>query len=136
MLKFIGALVLLGFMTVVIVSLVQSFAVSVPEALMSVALQGLLGSIVISAVVVLIAYRAALVAETRATRWVRSVAGPNGRYAFGLLVLLWTGFMFALSILPPEPSGAPAEMLGGMALVGMFAGTFIFLGFIWSVITE
>src|SRR3990170_3853623 len=126
--KFIGALVLLGFMTVVIASLVQSFAVSVPEALMGVALQGLLGAIVISTVIVLIAYRAA--------RWVRSVAGPNGRYAFGLLVLLWTGFMFVLGILPPEPSGAPAEALGGLALVGLFAGAFIFLGFIWSVITE
>ena len=42
MLKFIGVLVLLGFMTVAVASLVQSFAVSVPEALMGVALQGLL----------------------------------------------------------------------------------------------
>src|SRR3972149_9486754 len=97
--KFIGALVLLGFMTVVIASLVQSFAVSVPEALMGVALQGLLGAIVISTVIVLIAYRAALVAESRATRWGRSVAGPPGGHAFRLLGLLWAGVLFRLGLL-------------------------------------
>ncbi len=134
--KVIGALVLLGFMTAVVVSLVQSFVSSVPAALLGAALQGLLGAIVISSVVVLIAFRAALVAESRATRWVRSVVGPNGRYAFGFLVLLWIGFMFYLSILPREANGAPPAALGGYGLVGLIAGAFIFLGFIWSVISE
>ena len=30
----------------------------------------------------------------------------------------------------------PATEEGGLALIGMFAGIFIFLGFVWSVIGE
>lgn len=134
--RFIGAVLLLGFIVTATVSLAQAFVESVPTALIGAALQGLLAAIAISVVIVVIAFKSASVAESRVTRWVRSVAGPNGRYAFGLLILAWTGFMFVLSVLPPEPNGAPAAALGGLGLVGLMVGTFIFLGFIWSVISE
>jgi hypothetical protein len=88
------------------------------------------------AITVAIALKAARVPESRTTRWVRGVVGPNGRYLFGLFILLWIGFMFWLYLLPPEPSGVPNALIGGLAFVGLLAGTFLFLGFIWSVITE
>ena len=132
----IGALVLLGFIVVAVVSLVQSFALTIPPGLTLTVIQGFLGAVVMATVLILVAFRAALVPERRFTSWVRGVVGPNGRYLFGLAILGWTAFMFLLGNLPPEPSGIPSELLGGLALIGMFAGAFVFLGFVWSVISE
>jgi hypothetical protein len=134
--KFIGAVVLLGFMVVAIVSLVQVFVISVPAALILVAAQGLLGSIILGTIVVLIVQRSARSPESRVSRWARPIVGRNGRAAFGLLILAWTGFMLLLASLPREPNGSPSSWIGGMAFIGLFAGTFIFLGFVWSVISE
>ncbi|MFI5254258.1 MAG: hypothetical protein ACHQ15_02195 [Candidatus Limnocylindrales bacterium] len=136
MVKFIGGVLLLGFLTVAVVSLVQAFVISVPAALILVAAQGLLGSIVLGTIVVLIVQRSARSPESRVSRWARPIVGPNGRYVFAFLVLAWTGFMYLLASLPPEPNGSPSSWVGGMALLGLFAGTFIFLGFVWSVISE
>ena len=80
---------------------------------------------------VFIVLRAALVPERRFTGWVRAITGPNGRYAFGLLLVLWFAGMAALASL-----SLPANVVGGPALLGLFAGFFIFMGFIWSVIGE
>jgi len=134
--KFIGALVLLGFMVVAMVSLVQAFVMSVPAPLILVAAQGLLGSIVLAAIVIIIVQRSARSPESRASRWARPIVGHNGRYLFGLLIVAWTGFMFMLASLPAEPNGSPSSWIGGMALLGVLAGSFVFLGFVWSVIGE
>ena len=88
-------------------------------------------SLAISALMVLILLRSALVPETRFTNWVRGVTGRNGRYAFGLLIILWIAGMAVLASL-----GLPANVVGGPALVGLFGGFFIFMGFIWAVIGE
>jgi hypothetical protein len=136
MVKFIGAMLLLGFMVVAIVSLVQVFVISVPAALILVAAQGLLGSIILGTIVVMIVQRSARSPESRVSRWARPIVGRNGRAAFGLLILAWTGFMLLLASLPREPNGSPSAWIGGMAFLGLFAGSFIFLGFVWSVISE
>ena len=36
----------------------------------------------------------------------------------------------------PALNGAPSAAEGGLALIGLLAGAFLFLGFIWSVIGE
>jgi hypothetical protein len=73
----------------------------------------------------------ALVPSRRNTGWVSSITGRNGRWLFLFLILLWSaGMAFLASLgLGPQQAGAPA-------MVGLFAGIFIFMGFIWSVIGE
>ncbi len=79
----------------------------------------------------LIILRVALVPSRRYTGWVRSITGPNGRWFFLLLIVLWvSGMAFLASLgLGPQQIGAPAFM-------GLFVGIFLFMGFIWSVIGE
>ena len=69
--------------------------------------------------------------DRRQTGWVKAITGVNTRYLFGALILLWTVTMGLLWTM-----GLPATQEGGLALIGMFAGIFIFMGFIWSVIGE
>jgi hypothetical protein len=85
----------------------------------------------VSAVMVFVMLRAALVPERRFTGWTRYVTGRNGKYAFGLLLVLWIAGMSVLAAL-----GLPANIVGGPALIGLLVGFFIFMGFIWSVIGE
>ncbi len=80
---------------------------------------------------VFVILRAALVPEARYTGWTRLITGRNGRYFFGLLLVLWTAAMAVLAAL-----GLPANVVGGPALIGLLLGFFIFMGFIWSVIGE
>jgi hypothetical protein len=86
---------------------------------------------VVSGVIIFVALRAALVPESRYTGWTRYVTGRNGKYAFGLLLLLWIAGMSVLAAL-----GLPANIVGGPALIGLLLGFFIFMGFIWAVIGE
>ncbi|CAN5471891.1 MAG: hypothetical protein H0V12_07620 [Chloroflexi bacterium] len=88
-------------------------------------------SIAMGGALVTILLRSALVPETRFTGWVRGVTGRNGRYGFALMLLVWTVAMAILSNL-----GLTANEIGGPALVMLFAGFFLFMGFIWSVIGE
>jgi hypothetical protein len=81
--------------------------------------------------IVLIVLRSALVPESRYTRWSRSVTGPNGKWAFALLLVLWVIAMSVLASL-----GLPGNVVGGFALLGLLGGFFIFMGFIWAVIGE
>jgi hypothetical protein len=81
--------------------------------------------------VILPALRAALVPERRVTSWTRHVTGRNGKYTFGLLLIVWTIGMAVLAAL-----GLPANVVGGPALIGLLGGFFIFMGFIWAVIGE
>ena len=91
----------------------------------------LIGSILISAVMVLIILKVALVPSQRFTGWVTGITGPNGRWIFVILLVLWgVAMAFLASLgLGPQQNGSPA-------LVGMFVGIFLFMGFIWSVIGE
>jgi glucan phosphoethanolaminetransferase (alkaline phosphatase superfamily) len=135
-LKVLGWLVLLGFIVFMIACLVATFVDAASQVPGATAYVALLVATIMGAIVVWIVFKAARVPERRATQWVKSIAGPNGRYLFGLFIILWSGFMLALFLLPPEPSGVPNALIGGLAFLGLLAGTFIFLGFVWSIITE
>ncbi len=91
----------------------------------------LIGSILLAALMVAIILMVALVPSRRTTSWASMITGPNGRWLFLLLIVLWgAGMAFLASLgLGPQQAGAPA-------MVGLFAGIFIFMGFIWSVIGE
>jgi hypothetical protein len=90
-----------------------------------------IGAVVLAVIFALIMLRVALVPEQRFVPWVRIVAGPNGRYFFLILILLWgAGMAFLASLgLGPQQQGAPA-------FLGLLIGIFLFMGFIWSVIGE
>ncbi len=110
---------------VVLVSLFAAFEQLIihPEAL--------IGSLLLAALMGLVILGVALVPSRRYTGWVRSVAGPNGRWIFLVLIIGWSiGMAFLAGLgLGPQQAGAPA-------FLGLFAGIFLFMGFIWSVIGE
>jgi predicted Co/Zn/Cd cation transporter (cation efflux family) len=90
-----------------------------------------LGGIVMGAAFVAVLLVIMIVPERRRTGWVQALTNVNTRYLFGGLIVLWVlvmGFLAALSL--------PDTQEGGLALIGLFAGIFIFLGFVWSVIGE
>jgi hypothetical protein len=89
----------------------------------------LLGGILMSVLVVIIIFRAAMVPATSYSGWARGITGRNGRWAFFLLIILWCLFMAGIKLLPRQNEG-------GLGLIGLLAGFFIFMGFIWSVISE
>jgi hypothetical protein len=124
-LKTIGILFCLALTGVVIVSLFAQFQQLIANPV------ALIGSILIAAFMGLIILKVAMVPGQRFTSWVRSVAGPNGRYLFLILIVLWgVGMAFLASL------GLGPQQMGSPALVGLFAGVFLFMGFIWSVIGE
>jgi hypothetical protein len=134
--KVIGWLLFLGFLTIMLASLVATFVDAASQVPGPTAYIALIGATILGALVVWIVFKAARVPESRSVQWVKGIVGPNGRFLFALLILLWGGFMLALFLLPPETSGVPNSLIGGLAFVGLLAGTFIVLGFIWSVITD
>jgi hypothetical protein len=91
----------------------------------------LIGAVLLAAIFAIIMLRVALVPEQRFVGWTRIVIGPNGRYLFLVLILLWgAGMAFLASLgLGPQQQGAPA-------FLGLLIGIFLFMGFIWSVIGE
>ena len=89
----------------------------------------LLSGIAMGVLVVVILFRAAMVPGSRYTGWVRSLTWRNGRVAFFLLIVAWGFFMAGIKLLPKQNEG-------GLGLIGMLGGFFIFMGFIWSVISE
>jgi hypothetical protein len=120
-----GILVALATTGIVIVSLIAGFQQLLLHPL------AMLGAIFIAAAMSLIFLRVALVPSQRYTGWAHALSGPNGRWFFLILLLLWSGAMAFLASLGlgPQQNGAPA-------MVGLFAGIFVFMGFIWSVIGE
>ena len=124
-LKTFGILVALATTGVVIMSLFAGFQQLIGHPF------ALIGSILIAAFMVLIILKVALIPSQRYTGWIRSVTGPNGRWLFVVLLLVWgAGMAFLASLgLGPQQNGSPA-------MVGMFVGIFLFMGFIWSVIGE
>ena len=91
----------------------------------------LIGSILLAGFVVAIILAVALVPSRRTTSWSQMITGPNGRWFFIVLIVLWSlGMAFLASLgMGPQQNGSPA-------FVGLLAGIFIFMGFIWSVIGE
>jgi hypothetical protein len=77
--------------------------------------------------------KSALTAESRSS-WTKKITGPNGKWFFGLLFLVWAVvFGVGLQLVPHEGASSP---YGGLGLIAMFTGFFIAMGFIWSVIGE
>ena len=89
------------------------------------------GAVLLAVVISFILLRVALVPEQRYVGWVRMIGGPNGRWFFLILIIVWcAGMAFLASLgLGPQQQGAPA-------FLGLLIGTFLFMGFIWSVIGE
>jgi hypothetical protein len=90
-------------------------------------------SIGITLLMVVIFLRAAMSAERR-ENWVRRITGPNGKFVFGFLFLLWAVvFGIGLQLVPHIGANSP---YGGIGLIAMFTGFFIMMGFLWAVIGE
>jgi hypothetical protein len=89
----------------------------------------------LAGVMVFIIARAALSTEDRAkSRWVRFVTSVNSKILFGLLFVGWAVvFGIGLQLVPHEGANSP---YGGLALIAMFTGFFIMMGFLWAVIGE
>jgi len=89
----------------------------------------------IAGVMVYIIAKAALSTEDRAkSRWVRFVTSVNSKVLFGLLFVGWAiVFGIGLQLVPHEGANSP---YGGLALIAMFTGFFIMMGFLWAVIGE
>ena len=85
--------------------------------------------------IVFIVARAAMSTEDRAKRgWVRAVTNVNARILFGLLFVGWAlVFGIGLQLVPHEGANSP---YGGLALIAMFSGFFIMMGFLWAVIGD
>ena len=121
----IAILIALATTGVVVVSLVAGFQQLILHPF------AMFGSILIAAAMTLIILKVALVPSQRHTGWVRTDHRPQRPLAIPVLLLLWGGAMAFLASmgLGPQQNGSPA-------LVGLFAGVFLFMGFIWSVIGE
>jgi hypothetical protein len=72
-----------------------------------------------------------IVPERRRTAWVQAITTVNAKYLFLALIVAWALAMGLLASLQLE-----VNTVGVPALIGLFAGIFIFMGFIWSVIGE
>ena len=89
------------------------------------------GAVLLAVIFSIIILRVALVAEQRNVGWVRAIVGPNGRWLFLILIVLWGAGMAFLASL-----GLGPQQQGGPAFLGLLIGIFLFMGFIWSVIGE
>jgi hypothetical protein len=89
---------------------------------------------VMAGALIFIALRAAMTPERREVGWVRSLTGVNGRLLFGLLFVGWAiVFGVALQVVPHVGANSP---YGGIALIALFTGFLIMMGFLWAVIGE
>jgi hypothetical protein len=92
---------------------------------------GFIGGIVLGASLVGVLFVIMLVPERRRTAWVQAITTVNAKYLFLVLIIVWAiamGFLASLNL--------EVNAVGVPALIGLFAGIFIFMGFIWSVIGE
>ena len=93
----------------------------------------LFGASGIAILFVVVFVKAAMSAEGRSP-FVKKITGPNGKWFFGLLFVLWAVvFGVGLQLVPHEGASSP---YGGLGLIAMFSGFFISMGFLWSVIGE
>jgi hypothetical protein len=88
----------------------------------------------VAGVFILIGLRSAMSAEGRPSGWVRAITNPNARFLFGLLFVGWAVFFgIGLQLVPHQGADSP---YGGFALIALFSGFFIMMGFLWAVIGE
>jgi predicted Co/Zn/Cd cation transporter (cation efflux family) len=123
-LGYISALLLLG---AVIISIYGALRVEL-EASRYI---GFGGGVVLGAVMVTLLVVVMIVPERRRTAWVEAITTVNAKYLFGVLIIAWAlsmGFLASMNL--------EVNTVGVPALIGLFAGIFIFMGFIWSVIGE
>jgi hypothetical protein len=92
---------------------------------------GFLGGVLLGAFMVGLLLVILIVPERRRVAWVRAITSVNARFLFLVLIIGWGLSMGLLASL-----GLGVQTVGVPALVGLFAGIFIFMGFIWSVIGE
>ncbi len=92
---------------------------------------GFIGGIVLGAVMVALLMIIMITPEKRRTGWVQAITTVNAKYLFLGLIILWAILMGILASMNLE-----VNTVGVPALIGLFAGIFIFMGFIWSVIGE
>ena len=123
-LGYVLAFVLLG---VVSVSLYGAFRTELEKSRFI----GFTGGVLLGALMVSVLLLILIVPERRRVAWVRAITTVNARYLFLVLILGWALSMGLLASLNLE-----VQTVGVPALVGLFAGIFIFMGFIWSVIGE
>ena len=90
-----------------------------------------LGGILLGAFMVGFLLVVMIVPDKRKTGWVRAVTNVNAKYLFFGLIIVWIATMGLLASLE-----LPSNTVGVPALIGLFAGIFIFMGFIWAVIGE
>jgi hypothetical protein len=87
----------------------------------------------ITVIMILIILRSAMSAEGHST-WTRRITGPQGKWVFGGLFVLWAVvFGIGLQLVPHEGANSP---YGGLGLIALFTGFFIMMGFLWAVIGE
>jgi hypothetical protein len=124
LLGYITAFLLLG---TVVISLYGAFRTEL-EASEYIGFGGgvLLGALMVSFLLVIM-----IVPERRRTAWVQAITTVNAKYLFLVLIILWALAMGLLASMNLE-----VNTVGVPALIGLFAGIFIFMGFIWSVIGE
>lgn len=92
---------------------------------------GFLGGVVLGGSMVAFLLIVMLVPERRRTAWVEAITTVNAKYLFFVLIIAWAlamGFLASMNL--------EVNTIGVPALIGLFAGIFIFMGFIWSVIGE
>ncbi len=123
-LGYVLAFVLLG---VVSVSLYGAFRTELEKSQFI----GFIGGVLLGAFMVGLLLVILIVPERRRVAWVRAITSINARYLFLVLIIGWALAMGLLASL-----GLGVQTVGVPALVGLFAGIFIFMGFIWSVIGE
>jgi hypothetical protein len=96
-------------------------------------LPALIVPVTVAVAFVYIFFKAASSAEGR-SRWVKRITGPNGKWLWGALFVLWAVvFGIGLQLVPHTGANSP---YGGLGLIALFTGFFISMGFIWSVIGE
>jgi hypothetical protein len=92
---------------------------------------GFFGGVLLGALMVALLLIIMLVPERRRTGWVQAITSVNAKYLFLALIIAWSlamGFLASMNL--------EVNTVGVPALIGLFAGIFIFMGFIWSVIGE
>ena len=91
-------------------------------------------AIAIAGLMVFIFLRAAVSAEGRPSRLRRFIRQPNTKILFAILFVGWAVvFAAALTIVPHEGASSP---YGALAIVALFSGFFIMMGFLWAVIGD
>jgi hypothetical protein len=129
MLGYLLALVMLG---VVVFSLYGAFRTELEKSqYLGITGVGFVGGIILGAFLVSIIAIVLIVPERRRTAWVKAITSVNAKYLFFGLIVLWVASMGLLASFDLS-----VNTVGVPALIGLFAGIFIFMGFIWSVIGE